>query len=205
VRLIIAAISLICSGAVAGDAPATQPTFAEVTAQLAAPAVLRGNFSQARRIALLQNPLYSTGHFILSDRGLYWRQEQPIAALMIADEQRLMQQVGDGPMQDIDTAENPVVLSFSNSFLSIFRGNEDELRKNFDVEFSSEPGWWIIHLKPISYPMSEAIDSISLRGREYIETITVISRSSDETIISFTELQTEPDRLTDDELELYAQ
>jgi hypothetical protein len=52
--------------------------------------------------------------------------------------------------------------------------------------------------------MSEAIDSICLRGREYIETITVISRSSDETIISFTELQTEPDRLTDDELELYA-
>jgi hypothetical protein len=204
VRLIIVAILLVCSSAVAGDAPSTQPTFADVAAQLAAPAVLRGNFSQARRIALLQNPLYSTGRFILSDKGLYWRQEQPIPALMIADEQRLMQQVGDGPMQDIDTAENPVVLSFSNSFLSIFRGNEDELRKNFDVEFSSEPGWWTIHLKPISYPMSEAIDSIGLRGREYIETITVISRTSDETIISFTDLQTEPDRLTDDELELYA-
>lgn len=203
-RLIIVAIALICGSAVADDAPAAQPTFADVAARLAAPAVLRGHFSQARKIVLLQNPLYSTGRFILLDKGLYWRQEEPIPALMIADEQRLMQQVGDGPMQDIDTLKNPVVLSFSNSFLSIFRGNEDELRKNFDVEFSSEPGSWTIQLKPISYPMSEAIDSIGLSGQEYIETITVISRSSDETIISFTELQTEPDRLTDDELELYA-
>jgi len=204
VRLIVATMLFLAGSAMAADAPVAQKTFAEVTAKLAAPAVLRGSFTQARKIALLQNPLLSSGHFILSDKGLYWRQDKPIPALMIADDKRLMQQVDDGPLQDIDTVKNPVVLSFSNSFLSIFRGSEAALRERFEVEFSGDAESWTIHLTPISYPMSEAIDSIILRGEEYIEMITVISRSSDETTIRFSDLTTEPDQLTDDELALYA-
>ena len=203
-RLIVTTMLFLAGSVLAMDAPVTQRTFAEVTAQLAAPAVLRGNFMQARKIALLQNPLLSSGRFILSDKGLYWRQDSPIPALMIADDERLMQQVDDGPLQNIDTVKNPVVLSFSNSFLSIFRGSEADLREHFEVAFSGDADSWTIHLTPISYPMSEAIDSIILEGRDYIEMITVSSRSSDETTISFTDLNTDPDQLTDDELALYA-
>ena len=203
-RLIAIIMLFLVGSAVAEDTPVTQKSFAEVAAQLAAPAVLRGNFTQAREIALLQSPLLSSGQFILSEKGLYWQQEQPIPALMIANDERIMQQVDDGAMQDIDVVKNPVVLSFSNSFLSIFRGSEAELRKRFEVEFTSDADSWTIRLTPVSYPMSEAIDSITLHGLEYIEMITVISRSSDATTISFTDLQTEPDQLTDDELELYA-
>ncbi|MDH3265494.1 MAG: outer membrane lipoprotein carrier protein LolA [Gammaproteobacteria bacterium] len=203
-RLIVVAVAWLACTAVAEEMPASQMTFAEVAAQLAAPAVLRGNFTQRREIAILQKPLLSSGYFILSDKGLYWRQDHPIAALMIADNERLMQQIADGPLQDINTAENPVVLSFSKSFLSIFRGSETELRENFDLEFVTDVSDWTIHLTPISYPMSAAIESIVLQGRQHIETITVQSRSSEKTTIRFADLLTEPDRLSDNELELYA-
>ena len=203
-RVIVVTMLLLATSALAEDVPAGQTTFADVAAQLAAPAVLRGNFAQARKIALLQNPLLSSGQFILSEKGLYWQQDEPIPALMIANDERLMQQVDDGPLEDIGAAKNPVVLSLSNSFLSIFRGSEAELRERFDVEFASDSDLWTIRLTPTSYPMSEVIDSVILRGRTYIEMITVISRSSDETTISFTNLQTEPGQLTDNELELYA-
>ncbi len=188
------------------SADETAPTFADIASQLAAPAVLRGNFKQSREIRLLSNPLQSTGRFILSDLGLYWEQVTPLSSIMIADDERLLQSVGDGPLQSIDVARNPLALTFSQSFLSIFEGDEAQLRENFDVQFSagSEAETWAMTLTPITYPMSEAIESINLDGREYIETLRVTSRTSETTTITFSELQTEPGELTDHEIELYA-
>lgn len=182
-------------------------SFETVAAKLAAPAVLRGNFEQTRHLQLISRPLQSSGRFLLSDMGLYWEQDEPLKSVMIADGKRLLQRVGDGPLHSIDVAENPVVLTFSQSFLSIFKGSEDELRSHFDLEFlpgDDDADGWTIILTPITYPMSEAIASINVSGREYIEELKVNSRSSEETIIRFSNLQTEPGELTEHEIELYA-
>jgi hypothetical protein len=204
-RLILAASLLLVLPAIAADAPEADAAFTEVAQRLAAPAVLRGNFTQSRKIALLERPLQSSGRFLLSDLGLYWRQEKPLASVMIADGKRLLQQIDNGPLQVVDVAKNPMVLTFSTSFLSIFNGSEAELRNHFAVEFAAAEDDWSIQLTPATYPLSEAIETINLRGREYIEELTVTSRSSEETVIRFSDLQTEPDQLTDNEIELYAQ
>jgi hypothetical protein len=204
-RLTVVASVLFALPAIAADAPEADAAFTEVAQRLAAPAVLRGNFTQSREIALLETPLQSSGSFLLSDLGLYWRQDKPLASVMIADHSRLLQQVDDGPLQAIDVTKNPMVLTFSTSFLSIFNGSESELRDQFGVEFATGENDWSIQLTPATYPMSEAIETIILRGREYIEELTVTSRSSEKTVIRFSDLQTEPDQLTDNEIELYAQ
>ena len=204
-RLILVASLLFALPAIAADASAADTAFTEVAQRLAAPAVLRGNFTQSREIALLEKPLQSSGSFLLSDLGLYWRQDKPLASVMIADGERLLQQVDNGPLQSVDVAKNPMVLTFSTSFLSIFNCSEAELRNHFTVEFMAGENDWSIELTPATYPMSDAIETINLRGREYIEELTVISRSLERTVIRFTDLQTEPDQLTDDETELYAQ
>lgn len=208
VALYGAAIVLALSSiAGAEDGQSDEISFDAVAAKLAAPAVLRGSFIQTRHLQLISKPLQSSGRFLLSDMGLYWEQDEPLKSVMIADGERLLQRVGDSPLQSIDVARNPVVLTFSQSFLSIFKGNEDELRSHFDLEFLpgvDEASSWMIVLTPISYPMSEAIASINISGREYIEELKVNSRSSEETIISFSNLQTEPDELTEHEIELYA-
>lgn len=204
-RLILAASLLFVQPAIAADAPEAGAAFTEVAQRLAAPAVLRGHFTQSREIALLESPLQSSGSFLLSDLGLYWRQDKPLPSVMIADGERLFQQVDNGPLQAIDVAKNPMVLTFSTSFLSIFNGSEAELRNHFTVEFEAGENDWSIELTPATFPMSDAIETINLRGREYIEELTVISRSSERTVIRFSDLQTEPDQLTDNEIELYAQ
>lgn len=201
--LVLALLSI----ARAQDARTDDMSFNTVSAKLAAPAVLRGSFKQTRHLQLISKPLQSSGRFLLSDMGLYWEQDEPLKSVMIADGERLLQRVGDGPLQSIDVAQNPVVLTFSQSFLSIFAGSEDELRSHFDLEFlpgDDEANGWMIVLTPTSYPMSEAIASINISGREYIEELKVNSRSSEETIISFSNLQTEPGELTEHEIELYA-
>ena len=204
-RLMLAAAMWLSVPSLSQDIVADDVTFADIAAQLAAPTVLRGNFTQSRKIALLEQPLQSSGNFLLSDMGLYWRQDKPLASVMIADGERLLQQVDGGSLQSIDVAKNPMVLIFSTSFLSIFNGSEAELRSHFTVEFLDGEDSWSIQLTPTEYPMSEAIETINLRGREYIEELTVISRSSEKTTIRFSDLQTEPDQLTENEIELYAQ
>ena len=204
-RLMLAAAMWLSVPSLSQDIVADDVTFADIAAQLAAPTVLRGNFTQSRKIALLEQPLQSSGNFLLSDMGLYWRQDKPLASVMIADGERLLQQVDGGSLQSIDVAKNPMVLIFSTSFLSIFNGSEAELRSHFTVEFLDGEDSWSIQLTPTEYPMSEAIETINLRGREYIEELTVISRSSEKTTIRFSDLQTEPDQLTEHEIELYAQ
>jgi hypothetical protein len=204
-RLIVVASLFFALSTFAADALEEDAAFTEVAQRLAAPAVLRGNFTQSREIALLETPLQSSGSFLLSDLGLYWRQDKPLVSVMIADGTRLLQQVDDGPLQAIDVAMNPVVLTFSTSFLSMFSGSEAELRDHFAVEFAAGKDDWSIQLTPATYPMSEAIETIILRGREYIDELTVTSRSSEKTVIRFSDLQTEPDQLTDNEIELYSQ
>lgn len=203
---VVAAGLCVALAAAAEETAVNDMTLAEVAAQLSAPPVLRGRFEQSREVRMLSKPLHSSGHFLLSDLGLYWRQEQPVASVMIADSERLLQSVGDGPLQSVDVVKNPVVLTFSQSFLSIFQGDEARLREHFEVSLQpgDVAGRWQISLKPVTYPVAEAIESINIDGREYIETLTVTSRSSEITTISFSDLQTEPVELTEHEIQLYA-
>ena len=197
--------AIVCSIFVAPAATAdegSETTFTEIATRLAAPSVIRGTFTQTRYLKYGEFP--SSGRFVLSDLGLYWRQQEPVAAVMIADGERLLQSVGEHPLQSIDLQQNPMTLSFSSTFLGIFNGNEDDLRASFDVRFESSGDEWSARLEPTDELMSVAIEAINIRGREYIDELTVITRASDRMVIGFSDLQTEPGQLTDDEIRLYA-
>jgi len=179
-------------------------SFENVVARLAEAGVVRGSFTQLRKIELLSRPLESSGNFILSELGLYWHQTQPFSSLLIADGERLVQRMEYGPTTSINAAENPMVLPFSRIFLSIFEGSEEQLRAHFEIAFAVDGGDWEISLQPTTYPLSEAIETIILHGREYIQSINIINRSSDEMMIRFSDVQTLAQQLTEHEIELYA-
>jgi hypothetical protein len=194
---------LVLSSSAYGGAESAY-TFENVVARLAEAGVVRGNFTQLRKIEFLSRPLESSGNFILSESGLYWHQTQPFTSILIADGERLVQRLEDGPTTSMDAAGNAMVLTFSRIFLSIFEGSEEELRANFEIAFAAEAGDWEISLKPTTYPLSEAIKTIILHGREYIQSINIINRSSDEMMIRFSDVQTLSQQLTEHEIELYA-
>ena len=181
-----------------------QLTLADVVARLGESAVIRGNYTQTREIALLSKPLESHGDFILSEQGLFWRQQSRPASIVIANGDRLVQQIGDGAPEVSDDSSNPMVLPFSRIFLGIFSGDEESLRTHFEITFSTTGEVWELGLTPVTEPMSLAIQTINLRGREYIENLTVVNRSSDQTVIRFSDIQTQPEQLTENEIELYA-
>jgi len=207
VRLTYATIllgTLLAVTAGAQNSETTDLTLTDVTERLSQPIVLRGQFSQTRRIPLLSRPLESSGQFILSDMGLYWRQESPFVSTLMADGEQLVQRVGDSPAIGQNTVEYAMVLPFSRIFLGLFRGDEDTLAEHFSAKFTNSEHGWEIQLAPIGLPLSGAIERIILRGREHIELLDVLGRSSDEMSITFHSLETRPEYLTDHEIELYA-
>lgn len=200
------AVSVLCCAVLSGAvvAVAAEPTLDDVIARLGEPAVVRGSYEQSRELAILERPLVSNGDFILSERGLYWHQQSQPAAVVIADGQRLVQIIGDNPPEVSDDTSNPMLLPFSRIFLGLFRGDEKGLRENFEIDFAADGDGWRLRLEPKTEPLSLAIEAIALSGDQHIDELTVVNRSADRTIIRFFDLRTEPDHLTEHEIELYA-
>ena len=122
---------VLAAAAAAQDAEDAWPTLEAVTAKLSEPDVLRGRYTQTRQIALLSRPLESSGQFLLSDRGLHWQQEEPFMTVLIADGERLVQRLADGPAISMDASDQPMILSFSRIFLSLFRGDRRCVGRSF--------------------------------------------------------------------------
>ena len=203
-RRLLFLILVLAGSAAAQDADDAGLTLELVTERLSKPAVLRGHYRQTRQIALLSRPLDSSGRFTLSGRGLQWQQEEPFNLVLVADGERLAQQLDDGPVTSIDNSMQPMVVAFSRIFLDIFRGQHADLDDDFDIRFERDNEAWEIGLTPTSYPLSEAIKQITLKGRMHIDQISVTSAASDEMTIRFSELRTGPEQLTEHEIELYA-
>lgn len=198
-------LGLILAGAAtAADADDTGLTLEGVAERLSKPVVLRGKYSQTRHIAKLARPLASSGRFLLSEQGLQWLQEEPFDNVIVADGTRVAERMADGPVKSVDGSRQPMVVAISRIFLDMFRGQHANLEDNFTVRFEQDNDAWEIGLTPISAPLSEAVRQIKLKGREHIEQIRVFSGASDEMTIRFYDLQTNPEQLTEHEIELYA-
>lgn len=178
-------------------------SFDSVARQLASFETLRGEFTQTREIAALSQPLRSRGRFIISDLGLYWRQSEPFDSILIAGDDGLSQQVADRPAVTISAAEQPMAMSISRIFLGIFKGDRDSLNEHFDVGFQAEGTQWTMHLRPRTFPLTEAIEEIFVEGTVHLERLRIIGAADDAMTVHFSGHVSEPATLTEDERASY--
>ncbi len=200
-RVIVATLAVSLLRVAAADTP-PEASFSDIAATLAEPAVIRGRFEQTRILRF--GEFTSSGRFVLSDAGLLWIQEYPVDAILVADSDGVAQRVGDTPWQSLDAQQYPMVLSFSRSFLGIFRGDESRLRSNFDVAFEIDGDDWRATLVPTDELMDAAIREIRLAGRDYIHELTVETQADDRMVIRFLDVEPGSGQLSDDEIEFYA-
>lgn len=197
-------LAMLCAAPVLAGGEVAMPTLQSVLSRLSEATVVRGQYAQVRHIHLLDKPLESNGFFILSERGLYWEQQSPLRSVMIADERSLYARIGDAPSDIVDEASNPMAMPISRILLGIFSGDAQQLEENFSIGFEASGRDWTIELTPTSEPLSAAISHITLRGRDLIEEVDIHDRSEDETSIRFSGVETQPDHLTEHEIDLYA-
>lgn len=185
---------------------AAQPSLASIQQQLAQQNIVRGDFTQTRRMQMFDAPLVSQGKFVLSrDQGLWWQQTHPFPTSLVLTKNTLSQQIGSEPAQILKVSDNPMVFYFSHVFLSLFKGDTSALTEQFTLSFSSQTDQhWVLSLTPKSSPLDKVFSSIEIAGQQDINKVALMEIRGDSTVIEFSNQTQQPDSLTAAEHAIFA-
>ncbi len=162
--------------------------------------IVRGDFTQSRKIEMFEQPLTSNGHFLLEkSHGLLWNQEAPFPVNLVLTEDKLRQTFAEQPPQVITAHENPMAFYFSKIFLSVFHGDTQQLQSQFELQLKTSQQQWQLILVPKQAPLNAVFKSITLKGNDDIDYLALEEVRGDKTEIEFSNQTHQPEMLTDAE------
>jgi outer membrane lipoprotein-sorting protein len=152
---------------------------------------LYAEFRQESHFGLLAEPLIDTGTIHFADGRLARRTLAPTPSVVVMDGQGI--EFGDGSKSErIDLDGKPAVRQFVDAFTKIFAGDRPGLEALYRIGFVPGEGRsWTLTLVPKVSPMNEIIAKVIVTGTELsISTMRVVELNGDETITTFTNVDT---------------
>lgn len=166
---------------------------------------LYAEFRQESHFGLLAEPLIDTGTIHFADGRLARRTLAPTPSVVVMDGQGI--EFGDGSKSErIDLDGKPAIRQFVDAFTKIFAGDRPGLEALYRIEFVAGEGRrWTLTLVPKVSPMNEIIAKVIVSGTELsITTMRVVERNGDETITSFTNVDTKRKYSKTDKAKLFS-
>lgn len=159
--------------------------------QLTAQKVLKGQFTQTKTMQMFKQPLRSSGDFILSqEQGLIWQQNKPFLVSLVLANNKLIQQFSGQSAQVIEAKDNPMVFYFSHLFLSLFQGDLESLKTQFEMHLQATDNNWKLTLTPKVSPLDKVFKTITIQGDKYISSLLLTELNGDSSLIEFSNVQT---------------
>ena len=154
---------------------------ADLSAQLAKPAVVRGPFVQEKHLRALPTPLTSQGQFVLSrEHGLLWLLQKPLKQDYRIADSGIARRTAEGwqkqPGQDVAAQQ-------SRLFLAVLKGDRSGLDRDFDLKLSGEQNAWQLELTPHSLLLKQIFSAIRIDGGALVERIELIEVQGDRTVL----------------------
>lgn len=189
---------LLAGSATAHDA---EPAMDAITAGMARPEVLRGEFSQEKRIGGFKNALRSQGRFLVArKRGVIWTTLKPFPSEVVVTADRIFSRQRDGSRQvQLDARQQPALRSVNAVMFALMSGDVQALRSQFEIEATREAQGWRLGLTPKSAALARAFRSLSLRGDRYVREVEIVEANGDRTRIQFSGMSETPAVLAGDE------
>lgn len=125
-------------------------------------------FTEEKRIAVLHQPLMSSGQLIfLPTHGLYRQLQKPfMQELVITPEAIHQRNAADDGATVVALDKLPAAQVFVGAFLALFAGSWDMLHTHFEVYFMQDQQQWQLGLKPINEAMARLISCLVLEGEQ---------------------------------------
>ena len=177
-------------------------TLEQLQQQLMTQQILRGEFTQSKRLKMFKQPLRASGEFLLShQKGLVWKQITPFPVSLILAEDKLRQQFAGQTAEIIQASDNPMVFYFSHLFLSLFKGDLKALESQFEIHLNEKKQLdsWSLQLMPSQAPLNKVFKNIYITGKKQIEVLTLVELNGDSSTIQFSNLTTQPPSLSQQE------
>lgn len=203
----VLAAALALPGAIApaiaeGARPTVDPALALVHQRVAQVPVLRGEFTQEKRIKGFKNPLRSQGRFLLArDKGVVWSTLKPFPSDVVLTRDRILSRQKDGSTRiELDARQQPALRSVNAMMFALMSGDVQALSSRFNAQAQalSDNGWRLV-LTPRPGAMAQAFAGITLEGDRYVRRVSIAERNGDATRLQFTALTETPATLTTDE------
>lgn len=97
--------------------------------------ILRGHFVQHKHLAELEQPLVSSGHYVLArDRGLLWQVEKPVESTLVITPDALTERSQGRLTAHISAAQRPALGAVASVLLAVFQGDTAQLSQYFNIE-----------------------------------------------------------------------
>jgi outer membrane lipoprotein carrier protein LolA len=171
----------------AAAAQAADPLDA-VRARLADVALLRGEFTQTKRLAGFRNPLRSSGRFVLvRGRGVLWLTLSPFASTLVVTPDRIEALDAQGQrLSRLDARAEPALRSINQLLLATLAADLAPLRELFsiDAELVGPAGWRLV-LRASDAMLARQLARITLAGERHVHEVQLEERNGDRTEIVF--------------------
>ena len=177
-----------CSAfAAAGTAPSAQadPAFAQVLTLLAARRHGHAPFTEVHEMAMLKEPLHSSGElFYDAPDRLEKRTLTPRAESLVLDHGILTAQ--RGPHRHVlELSAYPQVVPFVESIRATLAGDEAALERYFSIDFQGELAHWTLHLTPKDPALEHTVKDITIEGeRDVLHSVVVRQSDGDRSLIT---------------------
>ena len=162
----------------------------QLSAQLASPQVIHGDFIQEKHLRALPKPLTSTGTFVLAkDHGLLWQLKTPLQQDYRITSQGIARRDGTSwqmlPGKSAGAEQNRL-------FLAVLQGDSSGLQRDFDLQLQGEPEHWTLTLTPRSMLLKQVFKKINIEGGQLVKRIELLENQGDSTLLKKIDIQSVP-------------
>lgn len=161
-----------------------------IAAELRKNLPLAGAIEQQKHLAILREPMISSGSFDLAVAGdLQWRINEPfaVAYAMTADE---LTRTMDGTTETITASAEPALYGFFQLFSRLFELSLQDLNNYFSVYLlpADDAGeGWVIGLTPEDSRLKKVLAHIVVQGKNgAIDQVMLAEPGDDYTVLNFT-------------------
>jgi hypothetical protein len=153
----------------------------QLSAQLAKPDVIHGQFVQEKHLRALPQPLISKGSFVLAkNHGLLWLLKTPLQQDYRISAKGIARRDDNGwqllPNKSAGAEQNRL-------FLAVLQGDSSGLQRDFELALSGDAQQWKLTLTPRSLLLKQVFNQINIDGGALVQTIELLETQGDSTVL----------------------
>ncbi|MFZ3280700.1 outer membrane lipoprotein carrier protein LolA [Pseudomonas sp.] len=153
----------------------------QLSAQLAKPDVIHGQFIQEKHLRALPQPLLSKGSFVLAkNHGLLWLLKTPLKQDYRITAKGIARRNDNGwqllPNKSAGAEQNRL-------FLAVLQGDSSGLQRDFELALSGDAQQWKLTLTPRSLLLKQVFNQINIDGGTLVQTIELLETQGDSTVL----------------------
>jgi hypothetical protein len=159
-------------------------SLSSIGAQVEQHAVIRSAFTQTKQMAALKRPLITHGQLIYSrNNGVLWQIEQPYRMSYLLSENKIVEINAQGLRKERNVRDIPGLVQVGKVFRAMLGANIEELKNTFDVSIDGNANKWEVQLTPKQVQLKQFLNSLNLKGGQFIESIKISEVGGDNTLI----------------------